>query len=196
MNRRALLATAGTLVPLAGCASLIASDGDRCSPAERFSIVDEVETGQFGGFTLTVDPSEVIHGETIAVQMRNASEEERVTGNRQKFTIHRDNAGEWQSVYAEGEGVGWNDIGIQHDPGEGFTWNVTVSQSGFSDAPNHLDACAAVRPGDYRFVYWGSPARLTPRATGRSTVSQPSSRSRSKALENADAGAERTRTQT
>lgn len=157
MKRRAFLATAGALVPLAGCSAVTGSNGSgaACSAGERFSIVDVVETGQLGGFTMAVDPAEVQREDTLTVRMENASEEEQLSGNRRKFTIHRRVNGEWQSVYTEGEKVGWNDIGIQHEPGEGFTWELPVSKAGFSDAPNHLEACEAVEPGDYRFVYWG-----------------------------------------
>lgn len=157
MKRRAFLATVGALVPLAGCAAVTGSNDSEteCSPEERFTIVDVVETRQLGGFTMAVDPAEVQHGETITVTMENASDEEQLSGNRRKFTIHRRVDGKWQSMYTEGEHTGWNDIGIQHKPGEGFTWELTVSKSGFSEAPNHLQACAAVEPGDYRFVYWG-----------------------------------------
>lgn len=157
MKRRTFLAAAGAAVPLAGCTSVTGSNGDdaTCSADERYTIVDVVETDQLEGFTMSVDPAEVQHGERLTVRMENASDEEQLSGNRRKFTIHRRVDGEWQSVYTEGEHSEWNDIGIQHEPGEGFTWELSVSQDGFSEAPNRLEACAAVEPGDYRFVYWG-----------------------------------------
>lgn len=164
MNRRTFLATAGAMVPLAGCTSVLGTESEdseptypeaRCAEAERYTIADEVLQDSLDGFTLSVDPTEVQRGDTITVDLTNETDETGVTGNRHKFTIHRRHDGAWESVFTEGEHTGWNAVGIMHEPGEGFTWELTVSEDGFAAAENRLEPCAAVRPGTYRFVYWG-----------------------------------------
>lgn len=162
MKRREFVAAAGSLTALAGCTSVPLSGGGSRQQdpttgngnCERIDLVDVVETDQLGGFTMTANPGAVNHGNTVTIRMMNATSSDQYTGNRRKFTIHEPTADGWQSVYAHSEHV-WNDIGIEHPPGEGFTWEIGASQSGFSDAPNGLSACSSVGPGTYRFVYWG-----------------------------------------
>lgn len=153
MKRREFVAAAGALTALAGCTSSPAPSASQ--DCERTKIVDTAELGRFGGFSMTASPETVAKEEEITIRMENATESGQTTGNRHKFTIHEQADSGWQSVYATTEDVGWTDIAFEHEPGEGFTWNVKASRSGFSSAPNNLDACATVTPGTHRFVYWG-----------------------------------------
>lgn len=164
MHRRTVLAAAGAMVPLAGCTGVLRSDSvepepeypeARCAEAEQETIVNEVDTDSLEGFTMSVDPAEIEHGDAITVSLTNENDETRITGTRHKFTIHRRHQSEWESVFTEDEHSIWDAVGISHEPGDGFTWELTVSREGFAAAENRLEPCAAVRPGTYRFVYWG-----------------------------------------
>jgi len=91
-------------------------------------------------------------------KLTNVSDEDNQTGNRRNYDIQYRGENGWRTTIGTESGAMWTDIGIEHPPGGGFTWEFTVSQDGFSDATDHpptYHVCAPVEAGTYRSVYWG-----------------------------------------
>lgn len=102
----------------------------------------------YGGFALDATRD----GETVTVRLRNGTEEGLHTGNRWKYALqYLDD--EWLHRLWVAENYGWTDEAIGHAPGEGFTWEFTLDREGLSQGPYRV--CTAIRPGQYRFVYFG-----------------------------------------
>lgn len=115
----------------------------------------DVRYGTAGGFELTVEPEPVALGDCATVRLTNRSDENRVTGIEAKYDVHRETAEGWRSVLFSNSRA-YNDLGIRHRPGEGFVWQRRVSQSGLSVGGDYpVRACEPLRPGTYRFLYWG-----------------------------------------
>jgi hypothetical protein len=182
-RRQTLRASAGLAAALAGCLGSTADPGGSTTtddppattttkPTEAGECgdgydplpqaFDVVEYGSLAGFELSVEPETVpVNGE-FEVHLRNASGEERTTGNRRKFDVQRDTGNGWATIYGAEGRVFWTDEGIPHAPGEGFTWQFGASPSGMTGENTNppFAVCDPVAPGSYRFVYWG----LTPPA--------------------------------
>lgn len=116
--------------------------------------------GPLGGFVLALNKEHYATGEELVAELRNATDEEQTSGNKTKFDIqYRGDAG-WQTIFGtpDGQRPAWTDEGIIHQPGDGFTWQFPLTRDGVSNAvatgPSY-HACQPIKPGLYRFVYWG-----------------------------------------
>jgi len=90
--------------------------------------------------------------------LENTNDAERTTGNKRKYDIQRRTDDGWQSVYWVPETYGYNDVGIMHPPGSGFTWEFPFSREGLEQSTQFntpYSICEPIVPGEYRFVYWG-----------------------------------------
>lgn len=118
-------------------------------------------TGEDGGpvFALRVDALEAKYGETVTVSMTNVSGEEQMTGNRHKYNVQTYTEAGWQDVrgVTDGDPLPYTDEGIGHAPGEGFEWELELTEDGLVADHYHGDrlvVCPDLEPGRYRFVYW------------------------------------------
>lgn len=94
-------------------------------------------------------------GDEFTVRLRNASDGEAMTGNRRKFDVQRDTGDGWTTVYRVEKQTFWSDVGVVHEPGEGFAWELSVTPDGLTPPDSPYRVCDPVQPGSYRFVYWG-----------------------------------------
>lgn len=181
VTRREILGVtaAGVSFTLAGCSSTgrtptieITSTSStpvangRASPAPScrngYSSLDPrwvVEgSGPLGGFDLTLESHAIAHGDTLTATLTNVTDEQQTTGNRKKYDIQYRAESGWHTIFGTEESAVWTDEGISHPPGDGFTWQLTVTQDGLTNAIDHAPTyyvCAPLTAGDYRFVYWG-----------------------------------------
>ncbi|WP_225332973.1 hypothetical protein [Halomicrobium urmianum] len=110
-------------------------------------------------FALRVDALEAEYGDTVSISMTNVSGEERGTGNRHKYNLQAYTDDGWQDVrgVTDSDPVGYTDEGILHEPGEGFEWELELTEEGLVADHSHADrlvVCPDLTPGRYRFVYW------------------------------------------
>lgn len=91
-------------------------------------------------------------GDELVVRLRNETDEPALTGNRWKYAVQQLDD-EWLHRLWVPRDHGWTDEAIEHAPGEGFTWAFGLDRTGLSQGP--FRGCTAVRPGRYRFVYFG-----------------------------------------
>jgi hypothetical protein len=164
-TRRSLLrATVGGTVLAAGCLGRGDVPGTDTPPTDSLTPIEtppECEDlrrhpidfasdrlhESYGGFTIEAERS----GGEVTVRLRNETDEERHTRNRRKYAIqHLDD--EWRHVLWTSEG-GWDDEAVAHAPGEGYTWTFSLDRE--SRSRDRYTVCTAVRPGRYRFVYFG-----------------------------------------
>lgn len=119
-----------------------------------------VGPGPLGGFELDLDQQSYERGEKLVAELRNVTDTERLSGAQTKYDIQFKAAHGWQTVIGVPEDghYPWPAIGIAHQPGEGFTWQINLTQegiSGDSDPAESYRACGPMAPGTYRFIYWG-----------------------------------------
>lgn len=114
--------------------------------------------GPLGGFDLTLNRRELVRGDTLTPSLTNVTDAEQSTGNRKKYDIQFRGAEGWHSIFGTDGIAPWTDEAVGHQPGEGFTWELTVTQDGLTEAVDHGPAyyvCSPLEPGTYRFVFWG-----------------------------------------
>ncbi|MFC7230267.1 hypothetical protein ACFQMM_00695 [Saliphagus sp. GCM10025308] len=120
---------------------------------------------RYTGATPTRSPCastlEVARGESVSVTMRNLTSVEQGTGNDRKFSLEVRTEAGWQEVrgHRSEHGIGYTDEGIIHRPGEGFDWELELSEAAVEDLYSGLEVCPGLPAGRYRFVYW--PLDLT-----------------------------------
>jgi len=179
MERRRFLAYAGGVGTLgSGCLGRGSKPAQSAEPAtrsptstetpadpcrgdfDRIGYSGRVKQGPSGVFDLSVSSDSVPLGGQLTVRLENVGNtpqttEEAVTGIKNKYIIERRTGDGWQSVFweADRETAVWNDEGIRHAPGEGFTWDLTVTRSGLEQGFYHV--CEPLTAGTYRFVYFG-----------------------------------------
>lgn len=182
MKRRALLRTLGGTLA-AGIAGCTGSPRTRqattiptsARPAERpetdqpckngGELVGEivVEYGTLAGFDLKATKATVAQGETVGFRLENVTNEEQLSGNKSKYTIHRETTAGWRDIFYRApdseQTLAYHDDAVSQPPGEGFRWGLEFSTSGLEhDIENGLGSRAVCEPlpsGTYRFVYWG-----------------------------------------
>jgi len=158
MVRVAALSLLCVLV-LAGCvgpAGPSPSDGD--SPCAGLDPVGEnlndgynVSYDRGGGFSLSVTPGTVGRGERFTATLRNVGEKTQYRGTSRKYAVHRWSDGGWRPVLAGARG--YNATAVSQAPNETFTWTFAANRSGLT--ANGIEACGPIKPGRYRFVYFG-----------------------------------------
>jgi hypothetical protein len=123
----------------------------------------EVTYDTFAGFDLTVRKETIARGEQITFRMENITDEEKMSGAKSKYRIHHETAAGWRNIFYPAEDSmghpAYHDLGVNQPPGEGFTWELTFSQSGLAhdieEGAGSLNVCTPLQSGIYRFVYWG-----------------------------------------
>jgi hypothetical protein len=112
--------------------------------------------GPVGGFVLSLDRETVSRGDTLTATLTNVTDSPQLTGNRHKYDIQYRSADGWHTILGtEFEQEAWADDAAGHDPGEGFSWELPLTQAGLSDASSKYGVCSPLESGEYRFIYWG-----------------------------------------
>lgn len=126
----------------------------------RVSEVFTVRNGQLAGFELSLSSDSVPLGGKLTAALTNISDEERMTGNKRKFDIQINTPNGWQSIFWIPETSYWTDEGVYHEPGDGFQWDLTISQDALTNTESRPQyfVCNSLDPGTHRFVYWGIPS--------------------------------------
>jgi hypothetical protein len=106
-------------------------------------------------FSLKIEPASVNLGQDILIHLKNISSESQRTGSRYHCAIQKNDGGKWNHIFSTKENALLDSQAIDHDPNDGFTWEFTVSPIGFSIGPYYV--CKELKPGKYRFVYFGLP---------------------------------------
>lgn len=127
---------------------------------------DDLEWGEAGnhddgpGFALRVNDLAFDRGEAVRVTLTNVADERLSTGNESKYNLEVRTDEGWQDVRGRADGgyFEYTDEAISHDPGEGITWTVEMTDDGVvEDDHFHADAmsvCPGLPAGRYRFVFW------------------------------------------
>lgn len=154
-------------------------DASCSSDRERSEIIPEtVEYDRYGGFTLRASESTVTRGDSLVVNLTNEAGTELQTGNRSAYTIHRAVPDGWRSIF-------WKSTdprpvvdadSIAHPPGDGYTWELTISRKGLTheieNGLGSLAVCTPITPGTYRFLFWGGIDGVEGHIATRFTVSE------------------------
>ena len=106
-------------------------------------------------FLLEIEPPSVNLGQDISIHLKNISSESQRTGSRDHYAIQKNDHDEWNHIFSTKGNVLLDAQAVDHDPSDGFTWEFTVSPIGFSIGPYYV--CKELKPGKYRFVYFGLP---------------------------------------
>lgn len=181
MQRRALLGSAcATIAGTAGCSGLFTSAGveGEIRPYEEKANVptprqcdsegvdrvrraydNDVMWGDADGFALRVDDTAYTYGETAKVTLTNARSERNSTGSDLRFAIEVFTDNGWQDVRVttKDEGLVYPEPEKNHSAGEGFEWELTLTEEGLRMPESFEDivtVCPELEPGRYRFVYW------------------------------------------
>lgn len=99
-------------------------------------------------------------GDEVRVTMHNVSTDVQATGTRHQWNLQVLTMDGWQDVRGttDGDGIGYDDVAIEHRPGDGFEWTLTMTEDGIVAGHVHEDrltVCPDLQPGRYRFVYRG-----------------------------------------
>lgn len=145
-----------TLTTARGCPPADASAPTCGEEFQRVSAYTDgdVRLGTGAGFEVTATPTRLALGDCVTFRLTNRSDEEQMTGIKEKYDIHRQTDDGWQSVLFT-EWRAYEDLGVSRRPGEGFVWRRRLSRGGLSVEGDKHVACEPLRAGTYRFVYWG-----------------------------------------
>lgn len=114
-------------------------------------------------FALRIDALEFERSDEITITLTNLraeTPEVTGTGNKHKYNVQVYTTEGWQDVrgWVEGMALPYTDELVEYGPGEGFEWNLTLTEDGLLAGHPHEEELA-VRPGlpagRYRFAYWG-----------------------------------------
>lgn len=175
VTRRDALKYGGTQaggVGLSGCLQFLQSesmtDTTPASPAptcnEGFKSLEPwwivKGSGPLAGFELQLDSEIYSKGDTLIAKFRNVTNQKQAAGNRHKYDVQFRGPNGWHTIIgvSEDEGFAWTDEGYLIQPGNGWTWRLTLTETGIWDGEHHghsYRACQPLKPGTYRFVYWG-----------------------------------------
>lgn len=115
-------------------------------------------------FALRVSDTTVTHGDTVTVSLTNVRAKPQRTGVRDEVNVDVLTTEGWQDVRVyEGTPMPYPSKLVEHEPGTGFTWRLTVDGDAIVDDHIHASAltiCPGLPVGRYRFVYRGGPGAV------------------------------------
>lgn len=108
---------------------------------------------------IRVPRTSYVLGEAVTVSLTNAGQTTVETGHCSSYSVQLHTEAGWQDVRGARTDVtiAYPDVLVRHDPGDGFEWNLTLTDPGVVGAFEGMRVCPALQPGRYRFVYWGLP---------------------------------------
>lgn len=126
---------------------------DRHAP---FYAAEEVSWGQANGFRLRVNQQSFELGATAQLSLQRTGVSPTVIGNRDKYNLEVRTAAGWQDVRVANDSLVYTDMGFEKWPGQGWTWNIDLTEAGIAAATDtDVTVCPELPAGRYRFVYWG-----------------------------------------
>lgn len=128
---------------------------ERCGRLYYASVPVTITTSEV--FELSTATEVVPYSRQLTVTLKNITQTDQLSGIKGKIDIQQKETGSWKSVLYTDEYPVWSDIPVRHPPGKGFEWNINIGPGlDFADRIDpSFQACEAVEPGVYRFVYWG-----------------------------------------
>ncbi|ACM57847.1 cupredoxin domain-containing protein [Halorubrum lacusprofundi] len=109
------------------------------------------------------DPAEALtfeRGDDVRIELTNVSNREVSVGNHGKYNVEVLTEEGWTDVRGGDDGqFDYTDEAIAHPPGETVVWEFTMTESGLvaeENQPDGLRVCPDLRPGRYRFVFFGA----------------------------------------
>jgi hypothetical protein len=105
--------------------------GEGCSDGGRWGIAfgDRPAYGRNEGSRMTGAPGTISFGEELTVRLRNTTDEPLRTGTSEQHTIQSRRDDGRRSVLAEPDG--FDGAAVDHPPGEGFRWGLTIDPDGY-----------------------------------------------------------------
>lgn len=116
--------------------------------------------GPLDGFELKLKRDTYHVGDELIAKLRNVTEEKRGAGAKSKFDLQYKGESGWHTIlgFPKGDPVPYPAVLVLFPPGEGHSWHLTLSREGLAEgvqpAPDRV-ACQSIKPGTYRFVFWG-----------------------------------------
>jgi len=122
--------------------------------------VDRVVTSEAHGLDLQSERDTYEMGETLRVSITNVSDELIDTGTLSKYFIQRHEGDEWVDLHYK-EKLDFSTVAHPFPPGHSETYTFEISNDGIDRTHHRL--CTEIRPGNYRFVFFGisTPAIAT-----------------------------------
>ena len=126
------------------------TDGEGTDDEEEESVDDRTE------------PTTFARGDEVRVELTNVSTTTLGIGNHGKYNLELYTADGWTDVRgfdADGPPVAYTDELLPHHPGETVSWTFTMTEAEIVEGHQHeerIRVCPDLRPGRYRFVFWGS----------------------------------------
>jgi len=111
-------------------------------------------------FELRIENTAFDRGETAQITLTNTSDEPATTGKKNQVRIEVYTEAGWQDVrvWLSSVGGGYQSIGIEHQPGEGYEWTLTLTEDGITGiSRDGMAVCPGLVSGRYRFVYMSDP---------------------------------------
>jgi len=154
-RRHLLSATLGALGLAAGCLS---RDSNPTACGERYhrlNAFSESHGSPWREWRLTTNSDSLQYGDEVRVTLTNESAQEAYTGIAAKYDVQERTEDGWRSVLWIDGKVALTDQAIAHEPGEGLAWTFTIREETMEGVADDYHICDAVRPGRYRFAYYG-----------------------------------------
>lgn len=100
-------------------------------------------------------------GDEVRIELTNVSSTPVGIGNPGKYNLEVLTEEGWTEVRGgdEGEPFVYTDELLTHPPGESVEWTFATTEAGLVEGGPHADrlrVCPELRPGRYRFVFWGA----------------------------------------
>ena len=149
MDRRAAIRTVGTLaVPaVAGCSSL----RRLTCPTPIEAAVGSVSIVGRGDYNPRI--GETVEQGTVTVRITNQADDYSVfTESKELYDVQERVEEGWRSIYCVTSKESWDREEVEHEPGTGFTWELTTDTANEREAMRLREA---ITSGTYRFVYFG-----------------------------------------
>ena len=109
---------------------------------------------------MSLDTRSIALGDTLTAHVLNVTDEPQETGVKKKYDIQYQGESGWHSIFGtKMDQVFYNDLAYRHGLGEGLTWELPFTPDGLTGSSENTAAkyyvCDTLKPGTYRFVYWG-----------------------------------------
>ncbi|APX96176.1 hypothetical protein [Natronorubrum daqingense] len=121
---------------------------------------DELVYGDADAFALRVMDLSYDYGESATFELVNTSSEEQLTSTSTRWNLQLYTENGWEEVRGttEDRRLEHTDEEVSHEPGDGFSWTIELTEDGISEAGPVSDSvavCPELRAGRFRFIYTG-----------------------------------------
>ncbi|WP_336135533.1 hypothetical protein [Natronomonas amylolytica] len=120
----------------------------------------DLEADGESAFSVRVESVDYEYGDTARIQLTNVADETLSTGTRAKYNLQVYTDEGWQDLRVKDEDgyFEYTDEAVGHPPGDGFAWDIELTEDGIVEGTYHDDAgvCPDLQSGRYRFAYFGA----------------------------------------